>query len=361
MNNAPIGHTAITLTTDRSTDLVTAVIPLRLAVLDTRSAGDLPDQTAEYLLAYAQSDTGRKALQVIFTGRFLTSSLVRFFGVIRRTDAVVVFVSSLVSAVVVLCPTLILGRFYNKQIIAHVSGEQLMQSARWFRWLLKPLLGRVDHLITSTDREGMTLARLGLKSSVLGPVLPDVASRSIQAVQPHLILTVRGYNEVEMAQVIGAHALVKQKYPRATLSIAAPKRFHRRIRALAQSERIPASHAVAIVPDNRQNELLELGDVCICSHSDSGAPVDLLLGWRYGLPAIASEFSAAAGLIRDRENGLLFAALHRSSLADRILELIEDPRLVARLSAHGIAEAERYSWPAAEPQWRRLLALPELV
>ncbi|MBI5266187.1 MAG: glycosyltransferase family 4 protein [candidate division Zixibacteria bacterium] len=359
MNNPLTGHTAATLTAALPSNAAAVDASRRLTLMDARSNSDVPDLTAECLSRHAQSDAGRKSLEVVFTGRFSISSLFGFFGAIRRSDTAVIFLSNLISALVILFPALVFGRFYHKRIIAHVGGQCLMQSTSWHRRLLKPLLARVDHLATSTDRSAMALARLGLKATVVGPVLPEVAARSIQAVQPHLILTVRDYNEVEMAQVIGAHALVKQKYPRAILSIVAPKKFHRRIRTLAQSERHSAAHAVALVPEDRQSELLEQGDVCICSHSDSGAPVDLLLCWRYGLPAIASDFSAAAELIRDHENGLVFTALHPSSLADRIIELIEDPRLAARLSANGIAEAKRYSWTAVEPHWRRLLALPD--
>jgi glycosyltransferase involved in cell wall biosynthesis len=371
MNNPHKDQTAMILALDRLADPISDSEGLRLTLIDAHSGSDLPDLTANCLLEYTRSQAGRSASSTVFTGqiseklsvlkrwRLGASLAIRSCRAVKRSDTAVVFVSSPTSAILVLFPALLAGCFYHKRIIARVGGERLLRLTVWRRWFLKSILGRAGRVVTYTDREGMILARLGIKSSVLAPVFPAVTPRPLQPIQPHLIFSLQTWNEVEVAQVIGAHALVKQKYPRATLSVAAPARLHGRIRALAQGERTPIGHAVTLVTPDRRSGLFALGDVCICSYGDSGAPIDLLLSWQYGIPAIAPEFSSAAASIRDGENGLLFKALHRSALADRILEIVENPRLVAELSRSGIAEAGRFTWEAVEPQWRRLLAMQD--
>lgn len=339
----------------------------RLAILDVRSESHFIDTTADRLVAYPRVSEGRATLKTVFSGRidrrsslimkwFRSLSLVaRLWMESGRLDVAVIFVADLTSVLLVLFPSLVAGGVYQVRVIAHVSGELLTCPTAWRRALLKAVLHRATKVISESDREAMILARWGLVSDVIPPALPIAGPRSAEPIQPSIVYHVQSREEIEVARVIGAFVIVKQKYPRAELSIAVPTRLYRNISTIIDGESRSAAHAVSLVDENRWDELLSRGDICICSGCDLPASTDLLRAWQYGIPVLAPRFSDAATRIRDRESGLVFSTIHRSSLADRIFEVIENPAFSSKLAANGVAESVRYTWDAVEPKWRSVL------
>jgi D-inositol-3-phosphate glycosyltransferase len=63
-----------------------------------------------------------------------------------------------------------------------------------------------------------------------------------------------------------------------------------------------------------------------------------------GTPVIASNVGGLADLVRDGRTGFLVPDGDPHALAAKLLPLLDDPELRARLGAHGVATAEAYSW-----------------
>lgn len=63
-----------------------------------------------------------------------------------------------------------------------------------------------------------------------------------------------------------------------------------------------------------------------------------------GTPVIASEVGGLAFLIRHRETGYLVPTREPNALADRIVDLLQDPHTAAAMGNHAAVVAREYSW-----------------
>jgi len=66
---------------------------------------------------------------------------------------------------------------------------------------------------------------------------------------------------------------------------------------------------------------------------------------------VVAEVCGASDVIIDRVNGLIVREGNPASLADRIIELIESPELVKRLSEQAKLTAQKFAWSQVSGQW----------
>lgn len=85
---------------------------------------------------------------------------------------------------------------------------------------------------------------------------------------------------------------------------------------------------------------LHAADVLVHPSSVEGLSLALLEGMATGLPAVASDLPQNQAVVRDGENGLLFAVEDAEQLADRLLQMCSDP-LRARLGRSAAATVRR--------------------
>ena len=88
----------------------------------------------------------------------------------------------------------------------------------------------------------------------------------------------------------------------------------------------------------RRRDLYRIFDIVVVPTLRGGVGAAALEGMAMGKPVIASSVGELLHIVQDRKNGLLVAESDAEALADRICELIEDPKLRAELGK----EARRY-------------------
>jgi glycosyltransferase involved in cell wall biosynthesis len=74
------------------------------------------------------------------------------------------------------------------------------------------------------------------------------------------------------------------------------------------------------------------------------SPLKLFEYFAAGQPVIASDLPPIREIVRDGDNGLLFAAGDSDALAAAIRRLLDDQALAASLSQSAFADAKQYSW-----------------
>jgi glycosyltransferase involved in cell wall biosynthesis len=273
-----------------------------------------------------------------------------------NVDTMLVQIGSLGSLWLQFVPSLVAARFYHRRLVARVCLPAPDQQLPIFGKLLRLLLSGADLVVTTSDWEGMALKRQGIDSTVIAPVLGTGVARTNAPLQPHLVVHIRRWSRSDLAFVLRAFTIVKQKYPRTELSIAVSSAIRSRVESFIRGEGLAGDRGVAVLGEDQMSELWTRGDICICSPADNSFPFDLTEAWRNAIPAIVPGFGAAASQVRDHDNGLIYSTSSSALLADRILELVESPDLVSRLSEHGRIEARRFSWSVVRSQWWRALS-----
>jgi glycosyltransferase involved in cell wall biosynthesis len=98
------------------------------------------------------------------------------------------------------------------------------------------------------------------------------------------------------------------------------------------------------------HQLYSICDVYVCPSRLEGFGLTLLEAMNAGNPVIASATGAIPEIVKDRENGLLFAKDDYNELANGIIEILTNENLRNALVRGGIETANSYDWHSAAEQ-----------
>ena len=110
------------------------------------------------------------------------------------------------------------------------------------------------------------------------------------------------------------------------------------------------------------NEVLAISDVCVLSSIAEGFPNAILEYMGAGRPVVATEVGGTPEAVRDGETGFLVPARNPEAMAQRIVELLNNPARAKEMGANGRRVAEQeFSCEAqlkkTESLYERLLSL----
>ena len=235
---------------------------------------------------------------------------------------------------------------------------------RWGGWLHRHfhrLYRQADAVIALTQAERETLEQLGVDSrrifiTGMGPILadqPDGANfrerHGLGAASMVLFLG-QQYRYKGVAALLAAAPLIWRRRPEARLVFAGPRTDYSR----------------RLFGTNADSRILELGALDLQSKTDALAACDVLCvpssqesfggvyveAWSLGKPVVAAAIPAVRCVVDDGVDGFLVPQ-SPAEIANRLLQLLEQPALAAQMGERGRAKAaENYTWP-------RLAALTE--
>lgn len=85
-----------------------------------------------------------------------------------------------------------------------------------------------------------------------------------------------------------------------------------------------------------------LADVSVSSSRQEGLPINLIEAMALGNPIIATDVRGNNDLVQDGKNGYLIALNDSQAMADRIIELIENPSKIDELGANSLELVGQY-------------------
>ena len=91
------------------------------------------------------------------------------------------------------------------------------------------------------------------------------------------------------------------------------------------------------------------------SGDTEGLPVVVLEGFAAGKPVIASDVGGIRDVVRDGWNGFLIKQKNPDQIATRVLEVLSDEELRAKLSKNALETGKRYDWAIIGAQYREIM------
>ncbi len=250
-------------------------------------------------------------------------------------------------------PVIVLGRFLGKRVVLrydHNQAEAELESSGW--WML-PLFKLCDRIVVSSKYVADRLGCYGVRAEVI-PTAVDARlfiPREICFVQPRIIVSRSIEKRNNIACAIEAFGLVKQKYPRAEMVIAGDGSQRGELERLVAADRLNGVTFTGRLDQHQRASCFAKADVYVNTSTIDGLPASLLEALAVGLPVITTDAGGIAAIITDRENGLIVRHNDPSMLADRIIELVESPELVTKLSEQAKASVNDYSWSQVDAKW----------
>ena len=154
--------------------------------------------------------------------------------------------------------------------------------------------------------------------------------------------------------ILRAFALIQEKYPEASLTVAHDGCCRPALETLAQELKLRNTYFIGKVSQEKIPDLYDSADIYLMSPNIDNMPGTLLECFASGLPIVATAVGGIPYIAKDRESALLVARDDHQALATKAIELLEDPDLVERLTQQGIYEVEKYHWRPVRDQWASL-------
>ncbi len=228
-----------------------------------------------------------------------------------------------------------LARYLGRPVVCDIRChdiEALIESVgRSEKWLLD----HCDALVVSSSYHQEMLEGIDIYTEVVVDSVDRsrFIPRGITDVQPHLISVRPLEVEYNVSALIKAFAMVKQKYPRAELTIVGDGARRPVIQQLIDDARGNGITLVGQVDHDEVARLMSRADLYVNPAGLDSVSVSLLEALASGLPVVSTDVGGIREVVKDGENGLLTPPFSPPALADRIIELVDKPDLAAKLSS----------------------------
>jgi L-malate glycosyltransferase len=275
-----------------------------------------------------------------------------------RADVVHVFSASYWSFLLAPAPAIVAARCLGKRVVLNYrSGEAEDHLARW-GVLVHPFLRLVDEIVVPSEYLRAVFARHGYRARVIPNVvdLGHFRYRERGAPEPRLVSTRNLEPYYRVDNTLEAFALLKARYPEATLTLAGFGSEERRLRELAASLGTGGIRFVGRVEPTAMPAVLDAADIFVNSSVVDNQPVSVLESFASGLPVVSTGTGDIAALVRDGETGLLVPPDDPAAIVKAVTSLLDDPERAARIARQAKAEVEHYTWARVKELWASVYA-----
>jgi L-malate glycosyltransferase len=299
------------------------------------------------------------------TGISLVLYCSRLLWAARRCDILHIFTAGLSSYSLWTIPALLIGKLYRKRLVVHYHDGQAEQHLTEWR-TAKPTLALADSIVTPSEFLVDVFRKHGIEARSIFNII-DVSwfrYRKRRKLRP-LFLSNRGLEPLYNVEcTLRAFALIQQRYPDATLTVAHDG-YHRPVlERLAKELQLRNTRFLGRVAHHQVAGLYDQVDIYLTSPNIDNMPVSLLECLASGLPIVATRAGGIPYIVKDGETALLVDIDDHEALASRAMELLENEDLVEHLTSRGLQEVQRYHWAPIREQWAELyreLMAPALV
>jgi len=268
-------------------------------------------------------------------------------------DVVHVFSASYWSFLLVPVPAMIAGRLAGKRVVLNYrSGEADDHLSRWGA-LVHPWLRLAHEIVVPSPYLRDTFARHGYRARAIGNILDTsrFRYRERRPLRPRLLSTrnLEPYYRVDVT--LRAFALLQERCPDATLTIAGYGSQAEALRALAASLGASGVRFLGRVERPALPALYDAHDIFVNSSVLDNQPVSVLEALSAGLPVVTTGTGDIGTMVRHGETGLLVAPQDPAAMAEAVGSLLADPDRARQMARHARDDMARYTWPAVRAEW----------
>lgn len=289
-------------------------------------------------------------LRTVVNELFYIPSLYGF----RDADVVHIFSASYWSFLLAPLPALLAAKTLGKRtILNYHSGEAGDHLARWGA-LVHPWLKLADEIVVPSEYLARIFARYGYHARVIRNVVDTsrFRFRERRPLRPRLVSTRNLEAIYRVDNTIRAFALLKERYPDLTLTIAGSGSEAKRLSGLAGSFLGESIRFLGRVEPSCIAAVYDDADIFVNSSIVDNQPLSILEAFASGLPVVSTPTGGIADMVRDGETGSLVAPDDPQAMASAVAALLEQPERAAIMARRAQNELEKHSWRNIRAEWQ---------
>jgi glycosyltransferase involved in cell wall biosynthesis len=271
---------------------------------------------------------------------------------LRRADVVHVFSASYFSFLLAPLPAVTVARLLRKPVVMNYRSGQapdhLQRSA-----IARRTLKSVDrNAVPSSFLQGV-FAKYGIAAEVI-PNIVDVdrfAFRLRDPLRPNLLSTRNFEPLYNVACTLRAFRLVQDRHPDATLTLVGAGSEDEALRRLASALGLQNVRFAGRVPPADIWRHYAEADIYLQTPDIDNMPASVLEAFASGCAVVATNAGGVPAILTDRVHGLLVDCNDHEAAAGRVLDLLADPALAARLTTTARESCAQYRWTSVRSRW----------
>lgn len=275
---------------------------------------------------------------------------------VRQYDIIHIFSASYYSYSLSVIPALFIARLYGKKsILNYRSGEAEDHLANWRTAI--PTIRWADEIVVPSGYLVDVFARHGLQARAIHNIveLDRFSFRERQPLRP-VFLTSRLLEPLyNVPCVLRAFAIIQQRYPEATLTVAADGFLRSNLEALARELKLRNCEFIGFVPFDRMPVLYDAADIYLSATSIDNMPSSLTESMASGLNVVTTDGGGAIPYIMtNEETGLIVNRDDHEALAAAAIRLLEDNELALKLARNAHESSKNFTWPCIRNEWLKV-------
>lgn len=300
--------------------------------------------------------------QDFFLASHYENRVIRFVDIIcnilfRRYNIVIIDVYSglyffmLIGAVT-------LARFRNKKIVLNFRGGKLYlvheKFPKLFQYMVKQSWANITPSLFLKD----ILVKHNYQVDYLPNFLDIIKFPYSRNIQANNLLWIRAFASIYNPQMaIYVLDLVRRHVPDATLTMVGPD--HGELSScvtLIDSLNLTGAITITGKIDNDQlPPFYHTHRVFLNTTTYESFGLAVLEAASCGIPVVSNSVGEIPYLWKDGEEMFLCKAGDNAEMAEKVIQLLQNPRMATTLSMSARAKAEKFSWEAVKPQWQKLM------
>ena len=275
-----------------------------------------------------------------------------------RYDVIHAYSASYYSYLLCVAPIILIGKLYRKKVLLNYhSGEAEDHLANW-RVSAVPVMRLSDKIVVPSGYLVDVFARFGLQAEAIHNVVElDVFRyRERRPIRP-VFLTSRVHEPLyNVPCALRAFALIQNRYPDASLTVAGDGRMRPQLEALARELGLMNTRFIGRVTSADMPDVYDASDVYITATDIDNMPGSIIECLSCGLPVVTTDAGGIPYMVTHDETALIVPRGDHQALAAQAMRLLEDDGLAVRLARNGREACARFAWPAVRGAWLRAYA-----
>ncbi len=275
---------------------------------------------------------------------------------LRRSDIVHASSASYWSFLLAPLPALLSGRMLRKPIVLNYhSGEAEDHLAHWGR-LIHPWLKLVDEIVVPSEYLRRVFAAYGYRARVIHNTIDTERFRyRVRAPLRPRFLSIRNFEwYYGVEQTILAFALLRTRYPDATLSIVGAGSQETDLKRLSRSLGMSGIRFLGAIEPAEMPSVHDSADIFLNSSLIDNQPLSILEAVASGLPIVSTGVGDIANMLEDGVSGTIVPERDPAAMAAAAALLLEQPDRARLMASHAYEGLDRYSWSRVRSQWLTL-------
>ena len=300
-----------------------------------------------------------RSLQAIKYVRTVVTTLYYIVLLLLRIphyDIIHIFCASYYSYSLCAIPALFIVRLFGKKsILNYRSGEAEDHLENWRTAV--PTIRWANEVVVPSGYLVDVFARYGLRARAIYNIveLDRFTFRERQPLRPKFLTSRLLEPLYNVPCVLRAFAIIQDRYPDASLTVAADGWMRGELEQLARDLKLRNTDFIGFVRFEDMPALYDAADIYLSATNIDNMPSSITESMACGLNVVTTDGGGAIPYIMTNEvTGLIVDRDDHEALAAAAIRLLNDNELALKLARNAHESSRKFTWPYIRSEWLKL-------